>query len=460
MSSALDVQGEITLTDASKSRSAKDPPERRDPRDLMMNGSPTSSDKFLFSEQRDVSENFVSADELICSYDHDPTHLYTLLEASNWKMASIRCRTHPNEVRTWVIRRDGETNAIRWALLPIHSAVIFQSPSSLVEEILQAYPCGISRRDDQGMMPLHLAFRHKSTDENLLVTLLKQYPNAITSTDIRGRTPLDLGRGIAYSVNLVQAYADCCVKLSTQSQAEDAAKSFFNATKEYETSLLTVKSDYATQIQRLNDHFEKRIHFLEAAHRAELQKIKDNANIEKAKLLKLHQEDIKCLHEVAASTHDNEKCTQQEELRREIEKLEAEVKSLQKSNKALQASLDLKQAAFSEAELQVSAIKNDQVKLKSCIVQQQEELEAANAMRVQLLRTLLQQENDDRPVLSGKFKSIQEALYASNLRIENLSNCFKNIDVRKRDIMKHDTFAHIETEPVDDISAITEHSNM
>jgi hypothetical protein len=78
---------------------------------------------------------------------------------------------------------------------------------------------------------------------------------------------------------------------------------------------------------------------------------------------------------------------------------------------------------------------------------------------LQLLKTLLQQENDDTPSISKNFKSIEDAIHTSSLQIEKLSKCFLNSDERKHDIMQNESFAQIEPQPGDDISAITEHSN-
>lgn len=56
------------------------------------------------------------------------------------------------------------------------------------------------------MLPLHLAFRHK-LDEDLLQQLLEAYPNGLNQKDNRGRTPIDHSNDVSFSGRFVQVYA-------------------------------------------------------------------------------------------------------------------------------------------------------------------------------------------------------------------------------------------------------------
>jgi hypothetical protein len=499
------------LTDSapnsSKNRNPRDPPERRslDPREAMASAtSPSSigaSPKNLseqrmpsptLSPQRQSFKHLPNSDELLCDYDSAPSTLYSLLEASHWTLAATRCKTHPSEVRTWVVRRDRETNDIRWTLLPLHAAVIFQSPTSVVEVILEHYPQGASRPDDQGMLPLHLAFRHKKQqhDEQLLEVLLTRYPEAVRATDVRGRTPIDLGRDAMVSTTFMRRYTNTCVQLAvaaatmqsrttaadcetTTSTTPTTASSYpqpeTSSSLLYETSLSKIKQDYALQITRLNDVYENRITRIEQTHQDQLQKLQEEARVERQNLVTLHYDEMKCLHEVVASTHDHENAHQTNQLTLELEAHKSDLERCEAQKQLLEKELKKRTAFLSDVKETVSAMAQDLVKLQSVVERQQEELEAAQSMRMHLLRTLLQQENDDAPNLAESATQVQNLLAATKSRVEDVSKKLMETDTNNNDngnkvnVVVADEYegSYEEVAPIqdDDISAITDHSN-
>jgi len=177
-----------------------------------------------------VSQLSEAYGEETCDYDTGATTLYELLESSNWEKARSRCRSHPEEVRTWIVRKDRSLE-VRWKLLPLHAAIIFQSPNFVVSTLLEKYPAAASRQDDQGMLPLHLAFRHKQEDEDLLELLLVQCPKAVMTKDRRDRVPLEHGRDCKFSAKLMRLFADATVAASRA------------MTKYDQSSLQTTKTD-------------------------------------------------------------------------------------------------------------------------------------------------------------------------------------------------------------------------
>lgn len=129
---------------------------------------------------------------LECDYDADPTKLYESLQARNWDNSIKRCKNHDKEARTWVSRKE-KNGKLRWRLLPLHAAVIFKAPDSVIEALLAAYPRGAEYKDDQGMLPLHLAFRNGSS-EGVVNLLLAAFPKSIEVKDRKGRIPLVLAQ--------------------------------------------------------------------------------------------------------------------------------------------------------------------------------------------------------------------------------------------------------------------------
>lgn len=125
-----------------------------------------------------------------CNFDVDPTPLYLFLMQKNWEATINRCKDAPEEVSTWIFRKE-TTGELRWRLLPIHASVIFGAPAAVVKCFLCNDPSTGMAADDQGMVPLHLAVRMGSSTE--VVAALREFaPASMRSKDRKGRTPRDL----------------------------------------------------------------------------------------------------------------------------------------------------------------------------------------------------------------------------------------------------------------------------
>jgi hypothetical protein len=97
-----------------------------------------------------------------------------------------------DQAATWVVRK--ETNGrLRWRLLPLHAALIFQAPHTVIDRLLDTYAAAAAAKDDQGMLPLHLAFRNVPLDWNVLEDLMTAHPAAVQRRDRKGRTPVQAG---------------------------------------------------------------------------------------------------------------------------------------------------------------------------------------------------------------------------------------------------------------------------
>ena len=139
--------------------------------------------------------------ELKVDYDANPTLLYKFIEYRDWNEAWERCSVAPEDARTWVIRyedykdsdecseSDYETKVIRWKMLPIHVAIVFNAPVKLVTALLKAYPEAIRETDDRKMLPIHLACRNL-TNLNVAQFLIIKDSGTLTMTDYKGRTVL------------------------------------------------------------------------------------------------------------------------------------------------------------------------------------------------------------------------------------------------------------------------------
>jgi ankyrin repeat protein len=130
-------------------------------------------------------------------YDQGATRLYNTIESKNWDAALSRVSSHPNEAGTWVSRRE-ISGTIRWRLLPMHAVCIFRAPLEVLEALIHAHPEGPKSRDDQGMLPIHLACRNGASP-GVVKLLLESYPESLDILDRKNRSLSDLVRNSASS---------------------------------------------------------------------------------------------------------------------------------------------------------------------------------------------------------------------------------------------------------------------
>lgn len=157
---------------------------------------PTSTTTPSPSQQQSQKQPIVPQWE--CDYDKSPTDLYQAIEAKEWDfvlgmfaegVSDVAAASVHKQTATWVVRKE-DSGKLRWRLLPLHAACIFQAPSLVIKLLLDEFPQSAAAKDDQGMLPLHLAFRQQPMNFTVLEELMTAYPAAATIKDRRGRTPL------------------------------------------------------------------------------------------------------------------------------------------------------------------------------------------------------------------------------------------------------------------------------
>jgi ankyrin repeat protein len=130
-------------------------------------------------------------DELEADYDGGATALYRSIENKDWDAALHRVSMAPEEAKTWVSRREHDSHKTRWRLLPLHAVCIFRAPLALMEALIEAYPEGPQMKDDQGMLPVHLACRNGAS-KGVVLTLLRGFPESLFVLDRKRRSLQDL----------------------------------------------------------------------------------------------------------------------------------------------------------------------------------------------------------------------------------------------------------------------------
>jgi len=186
-----------------------------------------------------------------CDFDTELTQLYSHLQNKNWDATIARSNEAPTEASTWVSRKE-KNGKLRWRLLPLHSAIIFKAPESVIEALLCAYPKGAQCKDDQGMLPIHLAFRNGAT-EDVVNLLLVAFPKSIEVKDRKGRIPLELAQASA-SPNkdaFIKALERGPSYYAVAAAATERAAVTAEQRAIFDTKLSSLRSDHAYEMENL-----------------------------------------------------------------------------------------------------------------------------------------------------------------------------------------------------------------
>lgn len=193
-------------------------------------------------------------------YDTDATPLYKAMEWQQWsKVAKILKDKSVNveQANTWTSRKDpnGQPGSVRWRMTALHSALVFKAPLDIVQFLLLLSPQSASCKDDQGMLPLHLAFRNNVTDE-ILYELLVVNPTATDIKDKKGRTPLQCGvsqNSECYRWKVLGTYS-AMVKASQRRErdANGGSRKLNKAKVLHEQELKHLNQEYESEIDKCN----------------------------------------------------------------------------------------------------------------------------------------------------------------------------------------------------------------
>lgn len=400
-------------------------------------------------EARESSPGEELDGENVCDYDSSPTQLYELLESSSWERARTRCRSHPEEVRTWIVRKD-KSHAVRWRLLPLHAAIIFQAPNFLVSALLEQYPHATARQDDQGMLPLHLAFRHKHEDEDLLELLLGQNPKAVVMKDRRDRIPLEHGRESKFGAKLMRLYADAVVvstrlvggksggvqNASTPTYSnvfgqssqtmtvgdrarldQDHKNEIKALTLKYENQIRKLKNISGEQLQSLEGDTEYRISMLQADYEKQITQLRESHTSKIADLQETNHIHIRRIEQASQDArqtledrHKREIQDLRDMLNNQINRdkelsdaLEKEIAHLQvalqdRKNETEMAALQATKLLDENERLQdvMANVQEQQAFFQELLSEQQQDMEESRAIRQKVAETLLRQDKEEK----------------------------------------------------------------
>ena len=117
---------------------------------------------------------------------NSPTELFKFLEAKKWNMVKERVEECPHEAASWITRR-GKDGSIRWKILPLHAALCTKAPKDTLIYVVQACAKAFSLADDQGGLPMCLAFQDEHIGEEVIKIMFQSNPPGINAKDKEGK---------------------------------------------------------------------------------------------------------------------------------------------------------------------------------------------------------------------------------------------------------------------------------
>ena len=207
-------------------------------------------------------------DILECDYDTQCTKLYKIIEEKQWEevlyypesgkfydttIFTTMLGNEPDppsvQVRTWVTALD-ETGDVRWCQLPLHAAITFQAPFSVIARLVEIYPKCVRCADDQDLLPLHYAFRFGAEDE-VVALLLERFPQAIGKKAVKDRLPLDMAhysskaeRGV-----IIEYYVEHAVRSAKAEWDSEYEKMVTGMKSNADSTMKQELAEYKTKVQ-------------------------------------------------------------------------------------------------------------------------------------------------------------------------------------------------------------------
>jgi len=129
--------------------------------------------------------NLIGIGEREVDYENR-TILFRLILKKDWDGVSTRLNLFPDEASTWIVTK-GFNGNLRF--LPLHKACVLGPPPHIIRSLIQAFPTGVTRADQDGWLPLHCACFYAAPSASI-GALIQADPKACQRKDDDGRMPL------------------------------------------------------------------------------------------------------------------------------------------------------------------------------------------------------------------------------------------------------------------------------
>mmetsp|Transcript_40895 Transcript_40895/g.73718 ORF Transcript_40895/g.73718 Transcript_40895/m.73718 type:complete len:652 (-) Transcript_40895:211-2166(-) len=132
-----------------------------------------------------TGKNHIAIGEREVDYENR-TILFRLILKKDWEGVSTRLNLFPDEASTWIVTK-GFNGNLRF--LPLHKACVLSPPQAIIVSLIQAFPVGVTRTDQDGWLPLHCACFYAAPPA-AIVALIQADPKAAQKKDDDGRLAL------------------------------------------------------------------------------------------------------------------------------------------------------------------------------------------------------------------------------------------------------------------------------
>jgi len=151
--------------------------------------------KVKWGENEILQFSTVSTSKSLCADQeyNNPTPIFTAIENQQWSnvLSILRNKTNRNQLNIWIVKKTSSGD-IEWRKSSLHSALLCQAPLDVVKLIIELSPQLASLSDNEGNLPIHIAFKIDARDE-ILYQLLVAYPLGTNAKNIDGLNPLQCG---------------------------------------------------------------------------------------------------------------------------------------------------------------------------------------------------------------------------------------------------------------------------
>jgi hypothetical protein len=305
---------------------------------------------------------------------------------------------------------------------------VFKAPSTVVEGLLEQHPKAAASLDDQGMLPLHLAFRHYEKEhERTVEVLLERYPEGAHLPDKRSRTPLELAPETAqFSATIMKLYAQVATSKPAAAPTETDQMLIRKSATDPDALMLQdngkVARDYERRIDMLRQEHDSTIKALHRQNQKALVQVRLDSEDERQGLMKRHHQEMDELRDLLSREVGREGQLSAS-LQAEVTKLRDQLEQSRKKQNAMTSTMRGFRLSHDELLRHLrDEVLVDQQRLLDLVVQQQGELDAAYSMRNQLLRTAVQQDQEDHRLHAQSHQTIHELAERLRLRVETMSS--------------------------------------
>eukprot|EP00979_Chaetoceros_neogracilis_P017059 scaffold10175_cov268-Chaetoceros_neogracile.AAC.15 len=132
-----------------------------------------------YSSSFDDLDGYLGIDENTkVDYNSSMAQLYRAIDTKSLEDASKWIRNDPGMAKSWVYRRNKNTNEIMWNFLPLHSACFAHAPIAVVKELIRVHPQSVYITAPGDKLPIHIACETAASPD-VVTCLVSAYPEAL-----------------------------------------------------------------------------------------------------------------------------------------------------------------------------------------------------------------------------------------------------------------------------------------